>query len=148
MTFDEAFVADMPLSEAPAGVIVSALRWGLLNEWVHYLNDDRHPDKTDEMSYVWGFINRDFGGDALRCLWAKHETNYPMFVESVWLLHRDFSEGAGADEYPLLDGVPPIPADILFRKIAHASAPVHRKLTEEEMLAILRKAPQDYSSMR
>lgn len=43
---------------------------------------------------------------------------------------------------------PPIPADILVRKIAHASAPAYRKLTEDEMLAILRKAPQDYASMR
>ncbi|MFC8660752.1 hypothetical protein [Streptomyces sp. NPDC057199] len=47
-------------------MIVSALRWDSLNEWVRYLNDNRHPDKTAEMSYVWGFINRDFGGNALR----------------------------------------------------------------------------------
>lgn len=26
--------------------------------------------------------------------WGKYETNYPMFAEAVWLLHREFSEGA------------------------------------------------------
>jgi hypothetical protein len=77
-------------------VIVSALRWDILNDWVRYLHDDKHPVKTAEMAYVWGFIKRDFGGDALRCLWSKHGTNYPMFAEAVWLLHREFSEGAGA----------------------------------------------------
>ncbi|MFK4220153.1 hypothetical protein [Streptomyces sp. NPDC020880] len=148
MTFNDEFAADLRLSEAPSGVIVNALRWDLLNDWVRYLNDDGHPDKTAEMAYVWGFINRDFGGDALRCLWGKHETNYPMFAETVWLLHREFSEGAGTDAHPLFAGVPSVPADILFRKIASVSAPAFRKLTEDQMLEILRKAPQDYASMR
>ncbi|WP_055527435.1 hypothetical protein [Streptomyces graminilatus] len=73
-----------------------------------------------------------------------------MFAETVWLLHREFSEGAGADEHTLfavLD-VPLIPADILFRKIANASALAVRKLTEAQMLEILRKAPQDYAARR
>jgi hypothetical protein len=148
MTFDDELATDLRLSEAPAGVIVNALRWDLLNDWVRYLSDDRHPDKTAEMAYVWGFINRDFGGDTLRCLWGKHETSYPMFAETVWLLHREFSEGAGADAHPLFADLPPIPADILFRKIANASALAFRKLTEGQMLEILRKAPQDYASMR
>ncbi|GAA0318291.1 hypothetical protein ACKI1I_15300 [Streptomyces turgidiscabies] len=43
------------------------------------------------MAYVWGFIKRDFGGDALRCLWGKYEASYAMFAEAVWLLHREFS---------------------------------------------------------
>ncbi|MEZ7005846.1 hypothetical protein [Streptomyces sp. AD55] len=148
MTFEDGFVADLRPGEAPAEVILDALRWELLNDWTRYLNDDRHPDKTAEKAYVWGFINGDFGCDALRCLWGTHETNYPMFAETVWLLHREFSEGAGADVHPLFANVPPIPADILFRKIASASAPVARKLTEHQMLKILRKAPQDYASMR
>ncbi|MFF1451075.1 hypothetical protein ACFVYF_23495 [Streptomyces sp. NPDC058274] len=65
-------------------MIVNALRWDILNDWVRYLNDDAHPDKTAEMAYVWGFIKRDFGGDALRCLWSKHQTSYGMFTEVVW----------------------------------------------------------------
>lgn len=85
MTTDDEFATDFRPGEAPTGVIVSALRWDILNEWVRYLNDETHPDKTVEMAYVWGFINRDFGGDALRCLWSKHETNYPLFAEAVWL---------------------------------------------------------------
>jgi hypothetical protein len=31
----------------------------------------------------------------------------------VWLLHREFSEGAGPDHHPLFADVPPIPADVL-----------------------------------
>ncbi|MFM9700948.1 hypothetical protein [Streptomyces europaeiscabiei] len=148
MTFNDEFAADLRPSEAPTGVIVSALRWEILNEWVRYLNDDKHPDKTAEMSYVWGFINRDFGGDALRCLWGKHETNYPMFAEAVWLLHREFSEGAGSEHHPLFADLPQIPADVLFRKIANSSAVAFRKLTADQMVEILRKAPQDYAVMR
>ncbi|MEU3958115.1 hypothetical protein AB0F45_38705 [Streptomyces achromogenes] len=146
MTIDNEYAAPLRPNEAPTGVIVSALRWDILNDWVRYLNDNGHPDKTAEMSYVWGFINRDFGGDALRCLWGKHETNYPMFAEAVWLLHREFSEGAGTD--PLFADLPPIPADVLFRKIASASAVAVRKLAEDQMVEILRKAPQDYAAMR
>ncbi|MEU1458065.1 hypothetical protein [Streptomyces avermitilis] len=100
------------------------------------------------MAYVWGFINRDFGGDALRCLWSKHETSYPMFAEAVWLLHREFSEGVGSDHHPLFADLPPIPTDVLFRKIANASAVAFRKLTEAQMLDILRTAPQKYAAMR
>ncbi|WP_030574299.1 hypothetical protein [Streptomyces aureocirculatus] len=70
-----------------------------------------------------------------------------MFAEANWLLHREFSEGAGADHHPLFANVPPIPAEVLFQKMASCSAPVHRSLTQERMVAILRKAPQDYSSM-
>ncbi|MFC8863263.1 hypothetical protein BCL80_11545 [Streptomyces avidinii] len=148
MTFDDEPVADLRLGEAPASVIVSALRWDILNEWVRYLNDDKYPDKTAEMSYVWGFINRDFGGDALRCLWSKHETAYPLFAETVWLLHREFSEGAGPERHPLFAGLPAIPSDILFRKIANSSTVAFRKLTEPQMIEILRKAPNDYATMR
>jgi hypothetical protein len=119
-----------------------------LHEWVRYLHDDKHQDKTAETAYVWGFINRDSGGETLRCLWAKHESNYPMFAEAVWLLHREFSEDAGAEHHPLFAGLPPIPANILFRKIANSSAVVFRKLTEGQMLEMLRKAPQDYAAMR
>ncbi|MEU9405830.1 hypothetical protein AB0E08_09000 [Streptomyces sp. NPDC048281] len=147
MTFNDDFATDLRLSEAPTGVIVNALRWDILNDWVRYLKDDKHPDKTAEMAYVWGFINRDFGGDALRCLWGKHETNYPMFAEAVWLLHREFSEGAGVEGHPLFAGLPPIPADVLFRKIANVSAVAFRKLTADQMVEILRKAPQDYAGM-
>lgn len=129
-------------------MIVNALRWDILNDWVRYLNDDAHPDKTAEMAYVWGFTKRDFGGDALRCLWGKYETSYAMFAEAVWLLHREFSEGDGAMHNPLFAGLPSIPAGVLFRKIASASAVVFRKLTEDEMIEILRKAPQDYVAMR
>lgn len=68
MTFDDESFSGLRPSEAPTGVIVDALRWDILNEWVRYLNEDKYPDKTAEMSYVWGFINRDSGGDALRCL--------------------------------------------------------------------------------
>ncbi|MFE4594378.1 hypothetical protein [Streptomyces laurentii] len=68
-------------------------------------------------------------------------------AEAIWLLHWEFSEGAGADHHLLFANVPPIPADVLFQKIASCSAPVHRNLTEDQMVAILRKAPQDYSSM-
>ncbi|MFG2424982.1 hypothetical protein ACGFWD_38975 [Streptomyces sp. NPDC048448] len=100
------------------------------------------------MAYLWGFINRDFGGDALRCLWGKHETNYAMFAEAVWLLHREFSEGVGSEHHPLFAGLPPIPADVLFRKIASASAVAFRKLTADQMAQILRTAPQDYAAMR
>lgn len=140
MTFDDELATDLRPSEAPTGVIVSALRWDLLNEWVRYLNDDKYPDKTAEKSYVWGFINRDFGGDALRCLWGKHESSYPMFAEAVWLLHRDVCEGADTEDHPLFADLPPIPADVLFRKIANSSAMAFRKLTEAEMVEILRKA--------
>ncbi|MFH8663085.1 hypothetical protein [Streptomyces afghaniensis] len=90
----------------------------------------------------------DFGGDALRCLWSKHQTNYPMFAEAVWLLHREFSEGAGAEHHPLFADLPPIPAEVLFRKIANSSAVAFRKLTADQMVEILRKAPQDYAVMR
>ena len=128
-------------------MITNALRWDILNDWVRYLNHDAYPDKKTEMAYVWGFIKRDFGGDALRCLWGKYETSYAMFAEAVWLLHREFSEGAGAVHNPLFAGVPPIPADVLFKKIARSSAVAFRKLTEE-MVEILRKAPQDYAAMR
>ncbi len=148
MTFNDEFAADLRQSEAPTGVIVNALRWDILNDWVRYLNDDAHADKTAEMAYVWGFIKRDFGGDALRCLWGKHQTSYGMFAETVWLLHREFSEGAGAENHPLFAGLPPIPADVLFRKIASASAVAVRKATEDQLLEILRKAPQDYAAMR
>lgn len=129
-------------------MIVSAVRWDILNEWVRYLNDDKYPDKTAEMSYVWGFINRDFSGDALRSLWSKHKTAYPMFAEAVWLLHREFSEGTGPEHHPLFAGIPTIPADILFRKIATSSAVAFRELTEAQMIEILRKAPKDYATMR
>ncbi|MFC7992012.1 hypothetical protein ACFUV2_22150 [Streptomyces pilosus] len=150
MTFDDEPAANLRPSEAPTSVIVNALRWDILNEWVLYLNDDKHPDKTAEMSYVWGFIKRDFGGDALRCLWSKRETAYPMFAEAVWLLHREFSEGAGPEHHPLFAGLPPIPAEILFRKIASSSAVAFRdrELTEAQMLEVLRKAPKDYAGMR
>ncbi|MEV0035211.1 hypothetical protein [Streptomyces sp. NPDC050804] len=148
MTFNNEFAADLRQSEAPAGVIVNALRWDILNDWVRYLNDDAHPDKTAEMAYVWGFIKRDFGGDALRCLWSKHQTSYGMFAEVVWLLHREFSDGAGAEHHPLFAGLPPIPADVLFRKIASASAVAVREATEDQMVETLRKAPQDYAAMR
>ncbi|MGW0672588.1 hypothetical protein [Streptomyces sp. NPDC002746] len=149
MTFNDGLATGgLTPNEAPTGVIAKALRWDLLNDWVRYLNDHRHPDKTAEMAYVWGFINRDIGGDTLRCLWGKHETDFSTFAETVWLLHREFSEGAGADKHPLFADLPLIPADILFRKIASASAPVFRKLTEDQMLKILRKAPQDYDAMR
>ncbi|QIY76388.2 hypothetical protein HEP84_53675 [Streptomyces sp. RLB1-33] len=100
MTFNDEFAADLRQSVAPAGVIANALRWDILNDWVRYLNDDQLPDKTAEMSYLWGFVRRDFGGDALRCLWNKHQSSYAMFAEVVWLLHREFSEGAGADHHP------------------------------------------------
>lgn len=129
-------------------MIVSALRWDILNEWVRYLNDDQHPDKTAEMSYVWGFINGELGADALRCLWSKHEIAYPMFAETVWLLHREFSEGVGPEHHPLFAGLPPIPSQILFRKIANSSAAAFRKLTEAQMIEILHKAPDDYAAMR
>lgn len=65
-----------------------------------------------------------------------------------WLLHREFSEGAGSDHHPLFADLPPIPADVLFRKIANSSAVAFRKLTEDQMVEILRKAPQDYAAMR
>ncbi|MGW0564448.1 hypothetical protein ACWDZ4_28555 [Streptomyces sp. NPDC003016] len=148
MTFADEPSSDLRPSEAPASVIVSALRWDILNEWVRYLNDDKYPAKTAEMSYVGGFINRDSGGDALRCLWSKHETAYPLFAETVWLLHREFSEGSGTEHHALFAGLPPIPSDILFRKIANSSAVAFRKLTEAQMIEILRKAPNDYAAMR
>ncbi|MEU6285514.1 hypothetical protein [Streptomyces sp. NPDC047028] len=147
MSFDEAFVSDAVQADAPNGVIVNALRWEILNDWMQYQRDNTFEDKTAEGSYRWGFVKRDTGGEALKCLWAKHERNYPMFAEAIWLLHREFSEGAGADHHLLFANVPPIPADVLFQKIASCSAPVHRKLTEDQMVAILRKAPQDYSGM-
>ncbi|MFJ1744121.1 hypothetical protein ACIOG4_36345 [Streptomyces microflavus] len=148
MTFDDEPFSGLRPREAPTGVIVCALRWDILNEWVRYLNDDKYPDKTAEMSYVWGFINRDSGGDALRCLWSKHESAYPLFAEMVWLLHREFSEGAGAEHHPLFAGLPLIPSDILFRKIANSSAVAFRALTEAQMTEILRKAPNDYAAMQ
>ncbi|MGW6740698.1 hypothetical protein ACWGDX_08125 [Streptomyces sp. NPDC055025] len=148
MALNDELMADLRQSEAPTGVIVNALRWDVLNDWVRYLNDDTHPDKKTEMAYVWGFIKRDFGGDALRCLWGKYETSYAMFAEAVWLLHGEFSGGAGAEHHPLFAGLPPIPADVLFRKIASASSVAFRKLTEVEMVEILRRAPQDYAAMR
>ncbi|WP_143195135.1 hypothetical protein [Streptomyces sp. CB02488] len=147
MSFDEGFVSDMAQTDAPSGVIVNALRWEILNDWTQYQHDDMFEDKTAEMSYWWGFVKRDTGFESLKCLWAKHESNYPMFAEAIWLLHREFSEGAGADHHPLFANVPPIPAEVLFQKIASCSAPVHRSLTQEQMVAILRKAPQDYSRM-
>ncbi|WP_055527432.1 hypothetical protein [Streptomyces graminilatus] len=58
MTFDDELATDLRPSEAPTGVIVNALRWDLLNDWVRYVNDDSRPDKTAEMAYQWGFINR------------------------------------------------------------------------------------------
>jgi hypothetical protein len=61
---------------------------------------------------------------------------------------REFSEGAGSDHHPLFADLPPIPADVLFRKIANSSAVAFRKLTEARMLEILRTAPQDYAAMR
>ncbi|QIY67968.1 hypothetical protein HEP84_00055 [Streptomyces sp. RLB1-33] len=148
MTFNDEFAADLRQSVAPAGVIANALRWDILNDWVRYLNDDQLPDKTAEMSYLWGFVRRDFGGDALRCLWNKHQSSYAMFAEVVWLLHREFSEGAGADHHPLFAGLPPIPADVLFRKIASASSVAWREMSEEQMFERLSKAPQDYAAMR
>ncbi|WP_327722318.1 hypothetical protein OG381_48270 [Streptomyces sp. NBC_00490] len=147
MTTDGEFLADLRLSEAPTGVIVNALRWDILNDWIRYLNDGNFPDKTAEMAYHWGFIKRDFGGDALRCLWSKHQSSYGMFAEAVWLLHREFSEGAGADHHPLFAGLPPIPADVLFQKIASASAVAVRTNAEDQMVEILRQAPQDYAAM-
>lgn len=90
--FDEAFVSDMMLADAPSGVIVNALRWEILNDWVQYLNGDTSKDKTAEMSYRWGFVKRDTGFDSLKCLWGKHEHNYPMFAEAVWL---SAAEGSG-----------------------------------------------------
>ncbi|MFF3381338.1 hypothetical protein ACFYXF_51370 [Streptomyces sp. NPDC002680] len=147
MALNDEFAADLRQSEAPTGVIVSALRWEILNDWVRYLHDDAFPDKTVEKSYLWGFVKRDFGGDALRCLWGKYETSYAMFAEAVWLLHREFSEGAGAEHHALFAGLPPIPAEVLFQKIASASAVAFRRLTEDEMGRILRKAPQDYVAM-
>lgn len=140
-------MSDMTMGDAPNGVIVNALRWELLNDWIQYLNDDKFEDKTAEMSYWWGFVKTDTGFDSLKCLWAKHERNYPMFAEAVWLLHREFSEGAGADHHPLFAGVPPIPTEVLFQKIASCSAVAHRELTQEQMVEILRKAPQDYNTM-
>ncbi|MFL4909458.1 hypothetical protein ACJ6WF_41320 [Streptomyces sp. MMS24-I2-30] len=147
MSFDKGLMSDMMLADAPSGVIVNALRWEILNDWVQYLNDDTFEDKTAEMSYWWGFVKKDTGFESLKCLWGKHERNYPMFAEAVWLLHREFSEGAGADHHPLFAKVLPIPAEVLFQKIASCSAVVHRALTQEQMVAILRKAPQDYSKM-
>ncbi|HWU09894.1 MAG TPA: hypothetical protein VN520_26570 [Streptomyces sp.] len=82
-----------------------------------------------------------------RCLWSKHERAYPLFAETVWL-HREFSEGAGTEHQALFAGLPPIPSDILFRKIANSSAVAFRKLTETQMTEILRKAPNDYAAMR
>ena len=147
MTLDDESVAGLRPSDAPTGVIVSALRWDILNDWVRYLNDDAHPDKTAEMAYVWGFINRDFGGDALRCLWAKHEINYPIFAEAMWLLHREFSEGTSADDHPLFADLPPIPADVLFQKIANSSALAFRKLTEEQMVEIFHNRQRRHSAL-
>ncbi|MDC0766750.1 hypothetical protein [Streptomyces sp. HD] len=57
MALDDEFATDLRPSQAPTGVIVSTLRWDTLNDWVRYLNDDKHPDKTADMSYVSGFIN-------------------------------------------------------------------------------------------
>lgn len=90
--FDEAFVSDMMLADAPSGVIVNALRWEILNDWVQYLNGDTSKDRTAEMSYRWGFVKRDTGFESLKCLWGKHEHNYPMFAETVWL---SAAEGSG-----------------------------------------------------
>jgi hypothetical protein len=39
MTIDDEFATDLRPSEAPTSVIVSALRWDILNDWVRYLND-------------------------------------------------------------------------------------------------------------
>lgn len=50
MTFDDEPFSDLRPSEAPTGVIVGALRWDIPNEWVRYLNDDTHLDKSAEMS--------------------------------------------------------------------------------------------------
>ncbi|MFI9781369.1 hypothetical protein ACIHCV_43340 [Streptomyces sp. NPDC051956] len=147
MSFNGAFAADMQSNEAPTGVIVNALRWELLNDWVRYLHDSMYEDKTAEMSYWWGFVKRDCGFEALKCLWAKRERNYPMFAEAVWLLHREFSERAGGDSDPLFADLPSIPPEVLFQKIASCSAVVHRELTQEQMVEILRTAPQDYAGM-
>lgn len=39
-----------------------------------------------------------FGGDALRCLWGKCETDSTMFAEAMWLLHGECSGGAEAEQ--------------------------------------------------
>ncbi|MFE7118813.1 hypothetical protein ACFU99_25680 [Streptomyces sp. NPDC057654] len=148
MSLNEAFAADTQRSTAPTEVIVGALRWEILNDWTRYLKDPQFPDKTVEMSYVWGFINRDFGGAALRCLWEKRQSSYPMFAETVWLLRQDFSTDAGEEHHPALGDLPLIPEEVLFRKIASASAVVFRELTGDQMIEILGKAAQDYPGMR
>lgn len=66
----------------------------------------------------------------------------------VWLLHREFSEGAGREHHPLYAGLPLIPSGILFRKIANSSAVAFRALAEDQMAEILRKAPNDYAAMQ
>ncbi|WP_428934779.1 hypothetical protein [Streptomyces sp. ACT015] len=71
-----------------------------------------------------------------------------MFAESVWLLQREFSEGAGAEHHVPFADLPPIPAEVLFQKIASASAVAFWKLTEDEMIGMRRKAPRDYAAMR
>ncbi|WP_223734743.1 hypothetical protein [Streptomyces purpurogeneiscleroticus] len=139
MTFNEEFIADLRQSAAPAGVITNALRWDILNDWVRYLNDDQFPDKTAEMSYHWGFIKSDFGGDALRCLWNKHQSSYAMFAEIVWVLHREFSEGAGADHHPLFAGLPPDPCE---RSVPEDRQRLRSGLAGDERGAAVREAQQ------
>ncbi len=147
MTFADEPVSDLRPSEAPVSVIVGALRWDILNEWVRYLNDAKHPGKTAEMSYVWGFINRDSGGDTLRCLWSKHETAGPCSPRRCGCCTTSSARALGPGTSPPFAGLPLIPSDVLFRKVANSSAVAFQKLTEAQMIEILRKAPHDYAAM-